>query len=214
MTQALETKTVHTLPDLPYEYNALEPYIDEETMFVHHDKHHAAYVANLNKALQDHPHLIEKPIEEILADLNGIPEGIRTAVINNGGGHANHTLFWTSMAAPGKGGGGEPTGELAQTISSTFGSFEIFKELFTGAATKQFGSGWAWLVLNQVGKLEIYSTSNQNTPVSQEHKPLLLLDVWEHAYYLKYQNRRPEYINAWWNVVNWPIVQERFAKLR
>jgi superoxide dismutase, Fe-Mn family len=203
----------YTLPDLPYGYDALQPYIDEQTMRVHHDKHHAAYVNNLNAALTGHDDLAAKSVEDLLRKVDAIPTDIRQAVINNGGGHANHTMFWTIMASPGKGGGGEPGGELAAAITSTFGNFAKFKETLTKAAISRFGSGWGWLVVNG-GKLQVYSTANQDSPLSQGHTPILLLDVWEHAYYLKYQNRRPEYIEAWWNVVNWREVAERFAKAK
>jgi len=208
------TKVEYLVGELPYDYNALEPYIDEQTMRLHHDKHHATYVANLNKALEGHPELATGTIDELLTDPLAIPEDIRTAVINNGGGHANHSLFWKSMVSPDKGGGSEPTGQLAQALITTFGSFEEFKELFSQAALKRFGSGWVWLVLDETGELIIYSTANQNSPISKGHKPLLTLDVWEHAYYLKYQNRRPEYITAWWNIVNWQEVAERFNKYK
>lgn len=204
----------YELPNLPYDYNALEPYLDEQTLRIHHGKHHATYLANLNKAIEGHPDLANKDIHEILAHLSSIPEGIRTAVINNGGGHANHCFFWTSMAPPGKGGGGQPGGELAKAIDSTFSSFEKFKEAFSDKAAKHFASGWAWLEFDKTGKLIIESTPNHDTPISKGHKPILILDVWEHAYYLKYQNRRAEFIAAWWNVVNWPVVAERFARFK
>jgi len=202
----------YALPDLPYDYNALEPYIDEQTMRIHHDKHHNTYVTNLNKAVEGYPDLAAKRIDDLLANLEIIPGDVRLAIRNHGGGHANHALFWTCMASPGNGGGGEPTGELAQAIESSFGNFATFKETFIKAATTQFGSGWAWLSLDQHGKLHVGSTGNQDTPLSHDHKPLLCLDVWEHAYYLKYQNRRPEFVAAWWNVVNWPAVAERYAQ--
>jgi Fe-Mn family superoxide dismutase len=196
-----------TLPALLYAPDALEPYIDKMTMEIHHGKHHAAYVANLNKALESAPALAGKTIEELLADHGAVvPESIRTAVRNHGGGHINHCMFWEIM---GPQAGGQPTGDLAQAISSAFGSFDSFKEKFTAAAMGRFGSGWAWLVA-QGGKLDIYSTANQDTPFSEGKYPLLTLDVWEHAYYLKYQNRRNEYIGAWWNVVNWAEVERRF----
>jgi len=198
----------HSVPPLPYDYNALEPHIDEQTMKLHHDKHHATYVNNLNTALEQESRLQNKSIEELLGDINSVPESIRTAVRNNGGGHANHTLFWEIM---GPNGGGQPSGELAQAIDQAFGGFDAFKEQFTKAATTRFGSGWAWLVSNG-GRLEITSTPNQDSPLMEGQTPLLGLDVWEHAYYLKYQNRRPEYINAWWNVVNWDAVSERFRQ--
>jgi Fe-Mn family superoxide dismutase len=196
----------HQLPPLPYAYNALEPHIDELTMQIHHDRHHATYVNNLNAALEGHPELQQKPLEELLANLDAVPESIRTAVRNNGGGHANHTLFWEIMSPNG---GGQPTGALADAINSTFGSFENFKEQFTKAAVGRFGSGWAWLVVDN-GKLAITSTPNQDNPIMEGKTPILGLDVWEHAYYLKYQNKRPDYIAAWWNVVNWAEVNKRF----
>ena len=199
------------LADLPYAFNALEPYIDEQTMRIHHDKHHGAYVANLNKALEGHPTLEGQDVEDLLKQIDKVPESVRTAVINHGGGHANHTLFWNIMAPGNAGGGGEPSGELAAALAGTFGGFAKFKELFTEAAGKRFGSGWAWLTLGADGKLSVFSTANQDSPLMQGHRPILGLDVWEHAYYLKYQNRRPEYISAWWNVVNWKEVARRFA---
>lgn len=189
-----------TLPPLPYPPESLEPHIDKATMELHHDKHHGTYVTNLNKALESAPDLQNKSIEDLLKDLNSIPEAIRTAVRNNGGGHANHSLFWNLLSAKG---GGEPKGEIASVISSNFGSFDSFKEKFNAAATGRFGSGWAWLTKDSSGKFEITSTANQDSPLTEGKKPVLGLDVWEHAYYLKYQNRRPEYIAAWWNVVNW-----------
>ena len=194
------------LPPLPYAYDALEPYIDARTMEIHHTKHHAAYVSNLNAALEG-TNLEGLTIEEILA--KGA-ENIPVAVRNNGGGHANHTLFWESMT---KGGGGEPSGPLAEAIKKSFGSFDAFKEKFEAAAKTRFGSGWAWLVLNK-GELEVYSTANQDSPIMEGKHPVLGLDVWEHAYYLKYQNRRPDYITAWWSVVDWKKVQERYEKLK
>jgi Fe-Mn family superoxide dismutase len=198
-----------TLPPLPYAYDALEPHIDARTMEIHHDKHHAAYVANLNKAVAGYPDLGKKSIEDLVKDLNSVPDKIRTAVRNNGGGHYNHSLFWQMMKP---GGGGEPTGELAKAIDASFGSVGAFKEQFTKAAMTQFGSGWAWLVLDG-GKLKIDDTPNQDSPISQGKPILLGLDVWEHAYYLKNQNRRADYVTAWWNVVNWDFVAERYAKL-
>ena len=195
------------VPPLPYDYAALEPHVDEQTMRIHHDKHHAAYVTNLNTALQQAPDLQNKSIEELLRDIDSVPEGIRTAVRNNGGGHANHTMFWEIM---GPNGGGQPTGALAEAINSSFGSFDSFKEQFAKAATTRFGSGWAWLVSNG-GQLEITSTPNQDTPLMEGRTPILGLDVWEHAYYLKYQNRRPDYITAWWNTINWDAVNQRFS---
>lgn len=196
-----------TLPPLPYAPDALEPYIDKATMEIHHGKHHAAYVTNLNKALESAPELADKPIEELLANNCGaVPEAIRTAVRNNGGGHINHSMFWQII---GPHVGGPPIGNLAQAIISTFGGFDQFKEKFNAAATTRFGSGWAWLI-GSAGKLEITSTANQDSPVMEGKQPIMGLDVWEHAYYLKYQNRRPEYIAAWWNVVNWTEVEKRF----
>jgi Fe-Mn family superoxide dismutase len=198
-----------SVPDLPYAYEALEPYIDSQTMHLHHDKHHVAYVTNLNKALESAPDLQNKSIEELLANnCAAVPENIRTAVRNNGGGHINHSMFWEIM---GPNAGGAPSGELASAINSTFGSFDTFKEKFNAAATTRFGSGWAWLIKSGKG-LEITSTANQDSPVMEGNHPVMGLDVWEHAYYLKYQNRRPEYIGAWWNVVNWNEVAKRFGK--
>ncbi len=199
-----------TLPPLPYAYDALEPHIDAQTMHIHHDKHHAAYVANLNKAVAEFPEVGKKPVEDLLKDLNSVPEKIRTAVRNNGGGHYNHSLFWQMMK---KDGGGEPTGDLAKAIDASFGNFSAFKENFSKAALGQFGSGWAWLVLDG-DALKIEDTANQDTPLSAGKPPLLGLDVWEHAYYLKHQNKRADYIAAWWNVVNWDFVSERYAKLK
>ena len=199
----------HELPPLPYAYDALEPYIDARTMEIHHTKHHATYVNNLNAALESADERLRNlSVEELLRRIDEVPESIRTAVRNNGGGHANHTLFWSVM---GPGGGGEPTGELAEAISSTFGSFENFKETFSKAAAGRFGSGWAWLVVKD-GKLEVTSTPNQDSPLMEGQVPILGLDVWEHAYYLKYQNRRPEYIQNWWNVVDWDAVSEEYQK--
>jgi superoxide dismutase, Fe-Mn family len=196
-----------TLPQLPYASDALEPHIDKMTMEIHHGKHHNAYVTNLNKALESAPDLAGKTLEELLANNCAIvPENIRTAVRNNGGGHVNHSMFWTIM---GPNAGGEPTGELADAIKSTFDGLSAFKEKFNAAATTRFGSGWAWLV-ESGGKLDIVSTANQDSPIMEGKFPVMGLDVWEHAYYLKYQNRRPEYIGAWWNVVNWPEVLKRF----
>jgi Fe-Mn family superoxide dismutase len=201
----------HELPKLSYPYDALEPHIDARTMEIHHSKHHATYVNNLNAALEAHASLKNKPVEQLLADLNAVPEAIRTAVRNNGGGHANHTLFWTIM---GPGAGGEPTGSLKKEIEKTFGSFAGFKEEFTKAAVTRFGSGWAWLVLDGSGQLKVISTANQDSPVSDGMKPLLMVDVWEHAYYLKYQNRRADYVAAWWNTVNWAEVNRRHEAAR
>jgi superoxide dismutase, Fe-Mn family len=196
------------LPPLPYAYDALEPHIDKETMTFHHDNHHATYVSKTNAALEGHPELAGKSIEELLADLNAIPESIRGAIRNNGGGHANHTLFWQIMAPNG---GGKPAGDLGAAIDSTFGSFEAFQEKFKEAATGRFGSGWAWLVVDKSGQLHITSTPNQDSPISEGLKPILGVDVWEHAYYLKYQYKRPGYVDAWWNVVNWAKVSELYA---
>lgn len=195
------------LPQLPYAYEALEPHFDKETMNIHHTKHHNTYVTNLNAALQGHDELLNKSVEEVITDLDAVPESARTAVRNNGGGHANHSFFWTILSPNG---GGEPTGELASAINEKFGSFEKFKEAFAAAGATRFGSGWAWLVLNN-GELEIMSTPNQDSPIMEGKTPLVGLDVWEHAYYLKYQNRRPEYIAAFWNVVNWDEVAKRYA---
>lgn len=197
----------HELPALPYPFDALEPHIDAQTMEIHHDRHHATYVNNLNAALEKHPELFDKSLDELLSNLDSLPEDIRTAVRNNGGGHANHTLFWEILS---KNGGGAPSGELADAINSAFGSFEKFKEEFTKAATTRFGSGWAWLVVDN-GKLSVTSTPNQDSPIMEGKTPILGLDVWEHAYYLKYQNKRPDYINAFWNVVNWDEVAKRYA---
>ena len=194
----------HEVPPLPYAYNALEPHIDEQTMRIHHDKHHAAYVNNLNAALEKAPELQQKSVEDLVRGINTVPEEIRTAVRNNGGGHVNHTMFWELMGA---GKGGAPTGKVGDAITSSFGSFDTFKEQFAKAATTRFGSGWAWLVSSS-GKLAIESTANQDSPIMEGKKPILGLDVWEHAYYLKYQNRRPDYIAAFWNVVNWAKVNE------
>jgi Fe-Mn family superoxide dismutase len=199
-----------TLPPLPYPVDALEPYIDARTMEIHHGKHHATYVTNLNKAVADFPDLKQKTVEELLASQATLPEKIRAAVRNSGGGHFNHSLFWQMLK---KNGGGQPQGELAKAIDASFGSYPAFKDKFTEAATKVFGSGWAWLALS--GKtLKIESMPNQDAPIVTGLQPILGLDVWEHAYYLKYQNRRPEYIAAWFNVVNWDFASERFSKLQ
>jgi Fe-Mn family superoxide dismutase len=195
------------VPALPYAYEALEPYIDSETMHLHHDKHHQAYVTNLNAALEKHPELANRSAEDLIRNLSSVPEDIRTAVRNNGGGHVNHSMFWTIMKP---GGGGEPTGAIGDAIKSTFGSFEDFKTKFNDAGVKRFGSGWVWLVRTGSGALEITSTANQDSPLSDGAHRILGNDVWEHAYYLKYQNRRPEYLNAWWNVVNWDEINRRF----
>jgi Fe-Mn family superoxide dismutase len=204
-----------TLPDLPYSPDALEPVIDTLTMQIHHGKHHSAYVTNLNKAIAGKADLESLTIEKLIGNLAAVPEGIRAAVRNNGGGHYNHNLFWKLMAPKGKGGGGEPAGELAGAIKSAFGSFADFKQKFTDAALGRFGSGWAWLCVNGDGKLCICSTPNQDSPlmngvVDCPGKPILGLDVWEHAYYLKYQNRRPDYVGAWWDVVKWSQAEENY----
>jgi len=195
----------HTLPPLPYAFDALEPHIDKQTMEIHHGKHHNAYVTNLNAALEKHPGLQSKTVEDLLRDLSSVPEDIRTAVRNNGGGHANHSMFWQIM---GPRAGGPPTGAIADALSSSFGSFDSFKDQFAKAAMGRFGSGWAWLI-SQGGKLVIESTPNQDSPLMDGKKIVFGLDVWEHAYYLKYQNRRADYIGAWWNVVNWSEVNKR-----
>jgi Fe-Mn family superoxide dismutase len=197
------------LNDLPYPYDALEPFIDARTMEIHHSKHHAAYVTNLNKALEGHSDLAERALDDLLADNANLPETIRQAVINHGGGHLNHSLFWRIMA-PNK--GGEPGDDLVDAISQAFGSFDEFKELFATTAATRFGSGWAWLTVDQSGALQLSSTANQDSPVMAGKTPILGLDVWEHAYYLTYQNRRPEYISAWWNVVNWDEVNLLFRE--
>ncbi|CAM3253574.1 superoxide dismutase [Vagococcus fessus] len=197
----------YTLPELPYAHDALEPHIDVETMHLHHDKHHNTYVTNLNAAIEKYPELGEKSIDELVADLANVPADIRGAVQNNGGGHANHSFFWEIMAPNA---GGEPTGAIKEAIDATFGSFEDFKTQFAAAATGRFGSGWAWLVVNN-GKLEVMSTANQDSPLTEGKTPVLGLDVWEHAYYKKFSNVRPDYIKAFWNVVNWDEVNKRFA---
>ena len=199
-----------TLPPLPYAFDALEPYIDAKTMEIHHDKHHGAYVTNLNKALEGHADLQNKSIEDLLKDLNSLPEAIRTAVRNNGGGHLNHSMFWKIMK---KGGGGEPSGDLSTAINGAFGSFAEFKAKLIDAGTKRFGSGWAWLLVRN-GKLAIESSANQDNPISDGGKAFFGIDVWEHAYYLKYQNRRPEYLEAWWNTVNWAQVADNYAEAK
>jgi len=191
---------------LPYDYAALEPYIDEATMKLHHDKHHQAYVTNLNGAVEKHPELGKKTPEELLKDLASVPEDVRTTVRNNGGGHVNHTMFWQIMKPKG---GGEPSGAIAQQIKADFGSFEDFKKQFNEATAKQFGSGWGWVIF-EGGKLKIVTSANQDNPISQGHYPILGNDVWEHAYYLKYQNKRADYFAAWWNLVNWDEVNKRF----
>ena len=195
----------HSLPPLPYDFAALEPHIDTQTMQIHHGKHHAAYVNNLNAALEKHPALASRSVEDLIAGLSSVPEEIRTAVRNNGGGHVNHTMFWQIMG-PGK--GGAPTGAIADAITGAFGSFDAFKEQMNKAGVGRFGSGWAWLV-SSGGKLAIESTANQDSPLMEGKKAIMGIDVWEHAYYLKYQNRRPDYLGAWWNVVNWDEVNKR-----
>jgi Fe-Mn family superoxide dismutase len=200
----------HTIPAMPYGYDALEPHIDARTMEIHYTKHHQGYVNKLNTALERHAKLQKMSLEDLLSDLHAVPEEIRTAVRNNGGGHANHSLFWQVMAPRG---GGEPNGDLRHAIDATFGDLAKFRDRFNEAATSRFGSGWAWLVLAH-DDLAIESTPNQDSPLMQHHIPILGLDVWEHAYYLKYQNRRADYITAWWNVVNWPEVARRFAEAR
>jgi Fe-Mn family superoxide dismutase len=204
----------YELAPLPYDYSALEPFIDAETMKLHHDKHHQAYINNVNAALANHPQLAAKSVDDLISDLNAVPEDIRTAVRNNGGGHSNHTMFWNIMGPANTGGvGGNPTGAVASQISADFGDFEAFKKLFNETTAKQFGSGWGWLVF-QAGKLKVITTANQDSPLSQGLYPILGNDVWEHAYYLKYQNRRPDYLAAWWNVVNWAEVNRRFEKAK
>lgn len=198
----------YQLPKLPYGYDALEPHIDARTMEIHHTKHHQTYINNLNAALEKYPALAEKSVEDLIRDLNAVPEDIRTAVRNNGGGHANHSLFWTIMAPKA---GGEPSGELAEAIKSAFGSFDGFKDQLSKAAAGRFGSGWAWLSVDGAGKLTVASTPNQDSPLSEGLTPILGLDVWEHAYYLNYQNRRPDYVAAWWNVVNWKQVASNYS---
>jgi len=201
----------YSLPPLPYAFDALEPSIDSRTMEIHHDKHHAAYVANLNKALEAHPDLAALPVEKLIANLEKVPEAVRTVVRNNGGGHANHSLFWETI---GKGKGGEPAGHLGEAIRSTFGGFDKFKEEFTKAAMGRFGSGWAWLSADPQGKLLIESTANQDSPIMHGNTPLVGLDVWEHAYYLLYQNRRADYVAAFYNVIDWDAVGKRYATVR
>ncbi len=201
----------YELPPLPYDYSALEPHIDTQTMQLHHDKHHAAYVNNLNAALQSHTQFASLSIDELVRRINEVPESARAAVRNNGGGHYNHSMFWQIM---GPNGGGQPSGELASAIQETFGSFEQFKAAFNDAGVKRFGSGWTWLVLDRNGKLSVMSTANQDSPLTEGHYPVMGNDVWEHAYYLKYQNRRPDYLNAWWNVVNWDEVARRYQQGR
>jgi Fe-Mn family superoxide dismutase len=197
----------HQLPPLPYPNNALEPHIDETTMMIHHDRHHNTYVTNLNAALDKHSELHDKTLTDLISNLNSVPEDIRTAVRNNGGGHANHSFFWETI---GPNAGGNPTGALASAIDSELGGFDKFKEAFAAAGTTRFGSGWAWLAAGKDGKLKVYSLPNQDSPIMEGDTPLLGLDVWEHAYYLKYQNKRPDYIAAFWNVVNWAEVGKRY----
>ena len=202
----------YELPDLPYDFDALEPHIDATTMQIHHDKHHNTYVTKLNAAIEQHPDLGEKPVEELIANIGSLPEDIQTAVRNNGGGHANHALFWQLM---GPKGGGKPGGAVGEAIDQTFGGFDKFQEQFKNAALGRFGSGWAWLIVDPGGNLQITDTPNQDTPLmrdmaAQPGTPILGIDVWEHAYYLKYQNKRPDYVDAWWNVVNWDEVARRF----
>jgi Fe-Mn family superoxide dismutase len=199
----------HELPPLPYDYTALEAAIDEETMHLHHDKHHATYVNNLNAALEKYPELQSKSAEDLIKGLNSVPEDIRTAVRNNGGGHVNHSMFWEIM---GPNGGGQPTGPIADAITQSFGDFETFKKQFADAGAKRFGSGWVWLVKGEGGKLTITSTPNQDNPLMEGQYPILGNDVWEHAYYLRYKNVRAEYLNSWWNVVNWNEVNKRLSQ--
>jgi len=199
----------YTLPALPYDFSALEPHIDAKTMEIHHDKHHGTYVTNLNAALEKHPELQKKSVEELLRDLNSVPEDIRAVVRNNGGGHANHSMYWTIMAAKA---GGPANGKIADGIKDGFGDLSKLQERFNDAGAKRFGSGWVWLVGNQSGKLEVISTANQDSPLIDGLFPIFGNDVWEHAYYLKYQNRRPDYLKAWWNVVNWDAVNKRFEE--
>jgi superoxide dismutase, Fe-Mn family len=199
----------YEVPPLPYAYNALEPYIDDQTMHLHHDKHHAAYVTKLNAAVEKYPDLQKKSAEELIRNLGALPDDIRGPVRNNGGGHVNHTMFWQIMG-PQK--GGNPTGAIAEAINKTFGSFDAFKEKFEAAGANQFGSGWAWLVRTKSGEFKVSSTANQDNPMSNGEFPVMGNDVWEHAYYLKYQNRRPDYLKAWWNVVNWDEVNKRLSQ--
>lgn len=196
------------LPALPYEYDALEPHIDQETMHLHHDKHHQAYLNKLNAALEKHPELASKTAEELLIDLSALPSDVKTAIQNNGGGYVNHSIFWQSMSPNG---GSEPIKTIGAAIIATFGSFSEFQEQFNAAGAGQFGSGWAWLVMDGNKNLQVMGTANQDSPLSQGLTPLLGNDVWEHAYYLQYKNRRPEYLKAWWNIVNWEVVEQRFT---
>jgi len=201
----------HELPPLPYDYDALEPYVDEQTMRIHHDKHHAGYINNLNAALEKHASLADWSVEQLLSQLNQVPDDIRTAVRNNAGGHANHTLFWSIMSPNG---GGEPGGDLGEAIVAKFGDFGSFKDQLSKAATTRFGSGWGWLSVDSKGQLVVESTPNQDSPIMEGRKPILGIDVWEHAYYLKYQNRRPDYVEAWWSTINWGEVAERYSAAR
>jgi superoxide dismutase, Fe-Mn family len=201
----------YELLPLPYDYSALEPYIDTQTMQLHHDKHHQTYVTNANNALQGHDQLAAMSVDDLLRNINQVPDSIRTVLRNNAGGHSNHSMFWNIMKPNG---GGAPTGDLASAIQQTFGSFDAFKTAFNDAGAKRFGSGWVWLVLDTSGKLQIISTANQDSPLMDGLYPVMGNDVWEHAYYLKYQNRRPEYLNAWWNVVNWDTIASRYAQGR
>ncbi|WP_413467247.1 superoxide dismutase [Pleurocapsa sp. FMAR1] len=205
------TSEEFTLPPLPYAYDALNPYIDSETMTLHHDKHHAAYVKNLNEAIAQHPELKGKSVEELLLNFDTIPEDIQTTVRNNGGGHANHTMFWSIMSPDSQ---GKPTGAISEAINDTFGDFETFQEEFNTAGKDRFGSGWAWLLMNGDGKLEVASTANQDSPLTEGKYPIMGNDVWEHAYYLKYKNKRTDYLDAWWNVVNWDEVNNRFQQAK
>jgi superoxide dismutase, Fe-Mn family len=198
----------YELPPLSYPFNALEPHIDAKTMEIHHDKHHQAYITNANNALKDHPDLAAKPVNELIANLSQVPESIRNVVRNNAGGHSNHSFFWKIL---GPNAGGTPKGKLADAINSTFGGFDAFKEKLQAAGASRFGSGWAWLVVNKEGKLEITSTPNQDSPIMEGLKPVIGVDVWEHSYYLLYQNRRPDYLKAWWNVVNWAQAETNFT---
>jgi Fe-Mn family superoxide dismutase len=199
----------HEVPALPYDYAALEPHIDEQTMRIHHDKHHAAYVTNLNNALANAPELANLPVEQLIRQLDKVPEGVRTAVRNNGGGHANHSLFWKIM---GPNAGGAPSGRLADAINSTFGGADQLKQQLAAAGAARFGSGWAWLLVDAAGNLKVESTPNQDNPLMDGKTPLLGVDVWDHAYYLKYQNRRPDYLAAWWNTINWNAVAENYSR--
>jgi superoxide dismutase, Fe-Mn family len=212
-TASTQKLTKHTLPPLPHDVTALEPHVDAQTMEIHHGKHHQAYVNNLNAALDKHPELYETTLNDLLRGITRVPDDIRTAVRNHGGGHHNHSLFWTIMAPAGKGGGGEPSGALADAIKQAFGGFAAFKEQLSSAAVSRFGSGWAWLAFAG-GKLEVFSTANQDSPLMDGKIPVLGLDVWEHAYYLKYQSRRPDYVAAWWNVLNWAEVAKRYEAAR